>query len=127
MRRHAGQQEFHLVGQDAAPAQDHVFMKAGHVGQVIELPPQFMECAVALAAIAVATGGDAVLPGVDAPARGGHDVLPGQVIPLEAVAAIGTHLPITHEQLGVGQGGLLAPGPAGDAAMHRDDRVQFQP
>ena len=32
--RHAGEQELHLVGQDAAAAQDHVLVQAGHVGQV---------------------------------------------------------------------------------------------
>ena len=101
-------------------------MQAGHIGQVVHRPAQLGERAVALAAVAVAAGGDAVHPGVAATARDGLDVFAGEVVEDKPVAAVGADLAVASEEFGVGQRGALAPGPAGDGAVHRDDGVQFQ-
>ena len=49
--RHAGEQELHLVGQDAPAAQDHVLVQAGHVGQVEQAHVGLLGQAAALAAV----------------------------------------------------------------------------
>jgi hypothetical protein len=123
--RHAGQQEVHLVGQDAAPAQDHVLVQAGHVGQVQQAHARFFGQPVALAAVAGAAGGDAVHPAVAAAARHRHDVLARQLVEVEAAAAVGADMAVAHEQLGVGQRRRLPPGARRDGAAHRDDGVHL--
>lgn len=123
--RHAGQQELHLVGQDAAPAQDHVFVQAGHVGQVQQRHACFLGQAAALVAVAGAAGGDAVHPGIVPAARGRDDVLARQVVGVEMAATVGAHMAVAHEQLRVRQRRALPPGTARDRPAYRDDRVHL--
>lgn len=122
---HAGQQKFHLVGQDASAAQDHVFVQAGHIGQVHQRHPSLFGQPTALVAVAGAASGDAVHPGVVPAARSGDDVLAGQVVGVEVAAAVGAHMAIAGEQLGVGQGRALSPGAAGNGTAYGDDRMHL--
>jgi DNA-binding beta-propeller fold protein YncE len=101
--RHRGEQELHLVGQDAAGRAGSCpragwARRAGRAGSCAPL-----RAAVALVAVAGAAGGDAVHPAVRPAARHRHDVLAGQVVEAEVAAAVGADMAVAHEQLGVGQ------------------------
>ena len=77
--RDAGQQVFHLVGQDAAIAQDEVLVPVGHLGHIQQWHVCLLGRAAAFAGIAVAAGGDRVGPGVTATARDRHHVIAGKI------------------------------------------------
>jgi len=59
--------------------------------------------AVALAVVARATGGDHVHPVVDTVLGEWNDVLARQVVFMEVPAAVGAHIAVADEQLGIGQ------------------------
>lgn len=100
-------------------------MQAGHVRQVQQRHARFFRQAVALVAVAGAAGSDAVHPGVLSAARGGNDVLAGQVIRVKVPAAVGADMAVAHEELGIGERRGLPPGPAGNGPAHGNDRVHL--
>ena len=71
---HMGHQEFHLIGEYAAIAQNKVFPQAGDVRRVEQGHVGLLGRAVALAVVAGPAGGDHVHPVVNAVLRERNDV-----------------------------------------------------
>ena len=96
-------QELHLIGQDAAVAQNEIFPQAGNIRRVKQWHVGLFGRATALAVIAGAAGGDHVHPCVDAVLSEWNDVLARQIRLVEMPSAVGTDIAVTHKQFAVGQ------------------------
>ena len=70
-----GHQKLHLVGQDAAVAQDEVFPQAGDIRRKEQRHVRLLGRAVTFAVVAGTAGGDHVHPVVHAVLSEGDDVL----------------------------------------------------
>ena len=98
-------QKLHLVGQDAAVAQDEVLPQAGHIRGVHQGHARLLGRAVALAVVAAPAGGDHVHPAVQPALAHGPDVLAGEVLIGKMVATVGAQVAVAGKQLAVGDGG----------------------
>jgi uncharacterized repeat protein (TIGR01451 family) len=90
-------QELHLVRQDAAVAQDEVLPQAGHVGRVQQAHAGLLGRAAALAVVAGAAGRHHVHPVVLAVLGEGDDVLAGELVLVELVAAVRADVAVAGE------------------------------
>ncbi len=120
-------QELHLVGQNAPVAQNEVFPQARYVGRVQKRHVGLLGGAATLAVVAGAAGRDNVHPVVNAVLGKGNDVLAGQVLFMEMVAAIGADVAVTGKKLAICQAWLEIEGvdvgntPRANDAVDRDD------
>jgi hypothetical protein len=123
-------QEFHLIGQDAAVAQDEVLPQAGHIGRIQQRHVGLLgRAAAALAVVAGPAGGDHVHPVVLPVLRKRDDVFAREVFFVEMAAAVGADIAVAGEQLAVGQAGLevkrvdVGHALGADDAVDRDHRL----
>ena len=120
-------QKLHLVGQNAAVAQNEVFPQARHVRRVQERHMGLLGRAVAFAVVAGTAGGDHIHPAVDTILGEWNDVLAGQIFLMEPFTAVSADTAITDEQLVVGQTWFKEKGvdtwhaPGANNAVDRDD------
>ena len=101
--RHVCDQKFHLVHQNAAVAQNEVFPQTGNVRRVQQRHICLLWGAVALAVVAGFAGGVYVHPGVDTVLGKGNDVLAGEIVFMQLLAALGTHIAVARNQFAVCQ------------------------
>ena len=118
-----GHQKLHLIGQDAAVAQNKVFPQAGHVGRVEQRHTRLLGGAAALAVVARAAGCHHIHPSVHAFLSKGHDVFAGQFGLVIGVAAVGAYIAIADKQLGVGEAGAKVKGVDVGHALGANDAV----
>ena len=99
-------QELHLVRQNAAVSQNEVFPQAGHIRRVQQRHTRLLRGAAAFAVVAGAAGSDNIHPGINTFLREGNDVFARQVFFMKMLAAVGTHIAVTHKELAIGQAGF---------------------
>jgi hypothetical protein len=96
-------QKLHLIGQDAAVAQNEVFPQAGHIRRVKQRHMRLLGRAGGFAVVAAFAGGDDIHPAIHAALGVGDDVFAREVFFVEMVAAIGADVAVAHEEFAVGQ------------------------
>ena len=118
-----GHQKLHLVGQNAAVAQNEVFPEAGHIRRVEQRHVGLLGRAIAFAVVAGFAGGDDVHPVVYAMLAEGADVFAGEFGFVEFVAAVGANVAVTGKQFAVGQAGFELKGIDFGHALGANDAV----
>ncbi len=106
-------QKLHLIGQNAAIAQNEIFPQAGHIRRVKQGHMRLFGRAGGFAVVAAFAGGDDVHPIVLAAQGIGDDVFTSQLIFFVTTAihaAIGADVAITHEEFAVGEAGAQVKG-----------------
>ena len=116
-------QKLHLVGQDAAVAQNKVFPQRGHIRRVKQRHARLLGRAVGFAVVASLAGGDHVHPSVLAVLAEGDDVFAGQVGFVEIVAAVSAQVAVAGEEFAVGQARFQIEGVDARHALGADDAV----
>ena len=119
------EQEFHLVGKNAAIGQDQVLGQIRRVRHRQQAHIGLLRRAVVLALVAVPAGGHAVLPGRGPAARGRHHMITRQQMLRKLLAAVQAEIAISLEQRAIGQQrdpAHVAPGAVGNS----DDRADLE-
>ena len=98
-----GNEKFHLVGQNASIPQYEILPQARYIRCIQQRHVCLFRGAVALAVVARSTGGDDIHPSVDTFLGKRDDVLACQVVFVEMLTAVGTHVAVPVEQLAIGQ------------------------
>ena len=116
-------QKFHLVGQNAAVAQNKVFPQGGRVRRVQQRHAGLLGRAVGFAVVTGFASGDHVHPSVLAVLAEGDDVFSGQIGFVEIVAAVCAQVAVAGEEFAVGQSRLQIEGVDARHAFGADDAV----
>lgn len=101
-----GSQELHLIGQDAAIAQNKILPQRGDIRGVEQRHSGLLGSATAFAVIARATSRDHIHPRIDPLLCKGNDVLSGQLQLTEQAPTVRADISVSCKQLAVGQAGL---------------------
>ncbi len=121
---HLSQQELHLIGENAAIAEQQIlrpgrrkrYRQQGHL--------RFVRSAVVLATVTTAAGGHHIGPDIPALARNGNDVVTGQFADRKVLATVHAEMMIAVKQGLIGQGGR--PDLAKMATAHGNDRMNVE-
>ena len=118
-------QKLHLVGQDAAVAQNEVFPQAGNIRRVEQGHVGLLGGAAAFAVVAGAAGGDDVHPVVAAVLGEGDDVLACEFGFVVLAAAVGADVAVAGKELAIGEARLEIKGVDIGNALGADDAAVF--
>jgi hypothetical protein len=116
-------QEFHLIGQNPAVAQNEIFPQAGHVGRVKQRHMRLLGRAGGFAVVAAFAGGDDVHPIVLAFERVRNDVFAGEFVFMKMPTAVGADVAVAHEEFAVGEARAQVKGVDAGHAFGADDRA----
>ena len=111
-----------MIGEDAAVGQEQVFRPVRFEGHRQKRHIRLFGTARALGVIAGLAGGHHVAPTVLAAFGKGADVIPGEHVFRQLLAAIETNLSVAYKQLTIRQRRhQVAGGPMSESALDRDD------
>jgi hypothetical protein len=96
-------EEIHLVRQDVTVRQDKVLGLVWHIGGKQQQHARLFGRTPGLALIAAAAGGDDIHPDIGAALRYRFDVITGEALRAEFIAAVAAYLAVAVEQFAVGE------------------------
>jgi len=118
-------EEVHLIGQDVPIAEDQVLGLIRNMRRIEELHARLLRSATGLALVTRATGGDDVHPDIATTLDHGYDVVAGQSLAGEGMAAVATSVAVALEEFAVRERGGLKECLRGEClAANGDDAVR---
>ncbi len=101
--RHLGDQELHLIGENAPITEQQILGPGRGEGHREQRHARLVGGAVVLAAIATAAGGHHIGPDIPAPARDGNDMVTGEFADGKMFATVHAEMMIAMKQCLIGQ------------------------